>query len=75
MRVKHGTGAIDWISTGDTRAIACVLGGADGRTLYICTSRSTNPEKCIKERAGRIETSRVDVPYAGYVEPDPPHPA
>jgi sugar lactone lactonase YvrE len=72
MRVKQGTGAIDWISTGDTRAIACVLGGADGRTLYICTSRSTNAQKCIKERAGRIETMRVEVPYAGYVEPDPP---
>jgi sugar lactone lactonase YvrE len=71
MRVKEGTGAIDWISTGDRRAIACVLGGADGRTLFICTATSTDPKKCIDARAGRIEVVTVDVPYPGYVDPDP----
>jgi sugar lactone lactonase YvrE len=71
MRVKEGAGAIDWVSTGDQRAIACVLGGEDGRTLFICTSRSTNPERCIEQRAGRIEATEVEVPYAGFVEPEP----
>jgi sugar lactone lactonase YvrE len=71
MRVKEGTGAVDWISTGDVRAIACVLGGEDGRTLFICTARSTNPERCIEMRSGRIEATHVDVPYAGYIEPEP----
>ena len=71
LRVKEGTGAVDWVSTGDTRAIACVLGGEDGRTLFICTSRSTNAQKCIEQRAGRIEATKVDVPYAGYAEPEP----
>jgi sugar lactone lactonase YvrE len=71
MRVKEGAGAIDWISTGDTRAISCCLGGPDGRTLFICTARSTDPQKCIAERSGRIEHVDVDVPYAGYVQPEP----
>jgi len=70
MRVKEGTGAIDWISTGDRHAIACVLGGADGRTLFICTATSTNPQKCAAARAGRIEAVTVDVPYPGFVDPD-----
>jgi sugar lactone lactonase YvrE len=70
MRVKEGTGAIDWIPTGDQRAIACVLGGRDGRTLFICTAPSTNPQKCIDKRAARIEATHVDVPYSGYVDPD-----
>jgi sugar lactone lactonase YvrE len=71
MRVKEGAGAIDWISTGDRRAIACVLGGRGGRTLFICTATSTDPQKCIDARAGRIEAVEVDVPYPGYVDPDP----
>jgi sugar lactone lactonase YvrE len=65
-RVKEGSGAVDWIPTGDRRAIACVLGGENGRTLFVCTSRSTNREKCIEQRAGRIEAVEVEVPYAGY---------
>jgi sugar lactone lactonase YvrE len=71
MRVKEGAGAIDWISTGDRRAIACVLGGHDGRTLFICTATSTDPQKCIEARSGRVEVVEVDVPYPGYVDPDP----
>ncbi len=71
MRVKEGAGAVDWVSTGDQRAIACVLGGDDGRTLFICTSRSTNRERAIEQRAGRIEATEVEVPYAGYLEPEP----
>jgi sugar lactone lactonase YvrE len=69
IRVKEGTGAIDWISTGDLRAISCVLGGSDGRTLFICCVPSTNSAKCIELRAARIEVTHVDVPYPGYVEP------
>lgn len=71
MRVKEGAGAIDWVSTGDAQAVACCLGGPDGRSLFICTARSTDPAKCIAERAGRIEQVLVDVPYAGYVDPEP----
>jgi sugar lactone lactonase YvrE len=64
MRVKPGLGTVDWISTGDRGAFACALGGSDGRTLYICTSGSSNPTRTVRDRSGRIEAARVDVPAA-----------
>jgi sugar lactone lactonase YvrE len=43
------------------RSFACALGGADGRTLFVCTARSLKPGG---ERTGRIEVVEVDVPAA-----------
>ncbi len=64
MRVVEGSGAVDWVSTGDRPAYACALGGSDGHTLYVCTSPSSNPARTLSERAGRIEARRVAVPAA-----------
>lgn len=64
MRVKPGVGAVDWIPTGDRGSFACALGGSDGRTLYICTSESSNPARTTHDRSGRIEAARVEVPAA-----------
>ena len=63
MRVIEGAGPVDWIATG-RGAYACVLGGSDGRTLYICTADSSDPAKTLGLRTGRIEATRVDVPAA-----------
>jgi sugar lactone lactonase YvrE len=71
MRVKEGTGAVDWVSTGDRRANASVLGGEEGRTMFICPAQSTKRERAIELRAGGIEATEVEVPYAGYVAPEP----
>ncbi len=46
-------------------AFACMLGGADGRTLFICTNSGSGPDMATKTD-GRIETIRVDVPGAGW---------
>lgn len=62
MRVVEGAGAVDWRSTGDRGAYACVLGGSDGRTLYVCTAESSNPARTAELRSGHIEATRVDVP-------------
>jgi len=70
IRVTEGKGAVDWISTGERRPYACALGGSDGHTLFVCTADSSIPAKAIEGRAGRIEVTRVEVPMAGYVEPD-----
>lgn len=64
MRVVEGAGAVEWIPTGDRSAFACALGGSDGRTLYLCTSTTSNPVRTIRERTGRIEAVRVAVPAA-----------
>jgi sugar lactone lactonase YvrE len=48
----------------ETQAFACMLGGADGRTLFICTAGDSDPERTVA-RSGRIETVRVDAARAG----------
>jgi sugar lactone lactonase YvrE len=44
-------------------AFACMLGGPDGKTLFILTADSSNPEECTANRLGKIETSSA--PFAG----------
>jgi sugar lactone lactonase YvrE len=48
-----------------TQAIACMLGGADRRTLFVITNSGSGPATADK-RDGRIETMRVDVPGVGW---------
>ena len=43
--------------------LACMLGGADRLTLFICTTESLNPGDT--QAKGRIETLQVDIPSAG----------
>lgn len=64
LRVREG-GTVDRsVSTGTRYAFACMLGGADRRTLFVCTSTGSGPAMADK-RDGAIETVRVDVPGAG----------
>jgi sugar lactone lactonase YvrE len=57
--VTGGKGAL-----GSRAAYACMLGGADRRTLFVVTNSSSGPAIADK-RDGRIETMRVDVPGTG----------
>jgi sugar lactone lactonase YvrE len=64
LRVREG-GKIDGtVSTGSRYAFACMLGGADRRTLFVCTSTGSGPAMADR-RDGAIETVRADVPGAG----------
>jgi sugar lactone lactonase YvrE len=49
----------------DQGAFACMLGGNDGRTLFVLTADSSDPAECAARRTGRIETSRAPYPRAG----------
>jgi len=46
-------------------AYACMLGGADRKTLYMCTSERYDPAYLKSCRTSRIESIRVDSPGAG----------
>jgi sugar lactone lactonase YvrE len=46
-------------------AYACMLGGADRKTLYLCTSERYDPAYLKSCRTSRIESIRVDSPGAG----------
>lgn len=65
LRVAPGGVVTARIPTGDSGAYACALGGADRRTLYVCTAPTSVPEEATRLRGGRIERARVDVPGAG----------
>ena len=63
LRVREGGEVTDRIAV-EHEAYACMLGGPDRRTLFICTAPDSNPEKT-EDRRGRIEMVEVDVPGAG----------
>lgn len=44
---------------------ACMLGGADGRTLFMVTAISSDHELAGAERTGKIETTEVSAGHAG----------
>lgn len=64
IRLREGGEVLERIGV-ETQAFACMLGGEERKTLFVCTARGSDPEACKKERAGRIELFDVDVPGAG----------
>ena len=64
LRIREGGEITDRIACSQP-AIACALGGADGRTLYLVSGPTTRPEEALAARAGRIESMRVTIPAAG----------
>ncbi len=63
LRVREGGEVLERIG-GDRPVYACALGGEDGRTLFVCTADSHDPERQARERNGRIEAFTVSVPGA-----------
>jgi len=64
IRVREGGEVTHRISTGELGSYACMLGGDDRKTLYICTAAGSGPGAA-EARRGRIEFCSVDVPGAG----------
>ncbi len=63
LRVREGGEVTQRIAV-ENEAFACMLGGPERRTLFICTAPDSNPEKT-GDRGGRIETVEVQIPGAG----------
>jgi sugar lactone lactonase YvrE len=64
IRVRRGGAILDSCDTQGT-PYACMLGGEDRRTLYVCTSETDDPREAARRRSGRIEQVEVPVPGAG----------
>lgn len=65
VRIREGGEVLDTVECPGRHAIACALGGGDGRTLYCCTSTTVGePELSARTRGSKVETVRVDVPAA-----------
>ncbi|MFL1429864.1 MULTISPECIES: SMP-30/gluconolactonase/LRE family protein [unclassified Nocardiopsis] len=64
IRVREGGEVVDEIHTG-TGVYACMLGGGDGRTLFLCTAPSFAEHERRAAREARLLAVRVDVPHGG----------
>ncbi len=61
LLVREGGKIVAEIPIKDGNPYACMLGGAEGRDLFICCAPDHNPEVTLKMREGRIDVVRVDV--------------
>jgi len=64
LRIFEGGRVARSVELGERGPYACMLGGEDRRTLFICTNTGSGPAMAEK-RDGRVELLRVDVPGAG----------
>jgi sugar lactone lactonase YvrE len=64
VRVAEGGEILERIPTPDP-TFACMLGGGDGRTLFVLTAKGPSEELAAGKAQGRIWTTRVDSPAAG----------
>ena len=62
LRVIEGGEVTDRVKI-ENQAYACMLGGPDGKTLFIMTSRSSHPDECKTEKSAAVEF--VTVKHAG----------
>ena len=68
VRVREGGEVLDRIEI-DRPCYACMLGGEDGRTLFMVVAQWFGPDRMnelIEARTGQILTARVEVPHAGW---------
>jgi len=66
LRVREGGEVVDEVTGTHPGAFACMLGGDDRRTLYLCTAPTHVPDEARAAHGGSIESVRVDVPGGGW---------
>ncbi len=65
LRVIKGGTITHRIVLTERHAVACQLGGSDGRTLFCLTCEGTWEEICAGKSRARVEVTTVDTPGAG----------
>jgi sugar lactone lactonase YvrE len=68
LRVREGGEVLDRIEL-DRPCYACMLGGEDGKTLFMVVAKWFGPDRIdelIEAKTGQILTARVDVPHDGW---------
>ncbi|CAN5645868.1 SMP-30/gluconolactonase/LRE family protein [soil metagenome] len=68
QRVREGGEVLDRIEL-DRPCYACMLGGDDGKTLFMVAAKWFGPDRMDElqqARTGQILTARADVPHAGW---------
>jgi sugar lactone lactonase YvrE len=68
LRVHEGAEVLDRIEL-DRPCYACMLGGEDGRTLFMIVAKWFGPDRIdelVQAKTGQVLTTRVAVPHAGW---------
>jgi len=68
LRVREGGEVLDRIEL-DRPCYACMLGGEDGRTLFMVVAKWFGPDRIdelLQAKTGQVVTARVDVAHAGW---------
>jgi len=63
-RIAEGGEVLEVIDTADP-CYACMLGGDDGKTLFMLTARTSLAHEAAKSPTGRLLVAQVDAPRAG----------
>ena len=64
LRVREGGEVVDEVHTG-TGVFACMLGGSDGTTLFLCCAPDFDEHARSAAREAEIRAVTVAVPHAG----------
>lgn len=67
LRVLRGGAVTDRIDLGDSAAYACMLGGADGRSLYLCIGGAFGSYDRETDARGELWVADVDIPGPAHV--------
>jgi sugar lactone lactonase YvrE len=65
LRVRRGGEIADRAPIQGAGPYACMLGGADGRDLFICCAAHHEPHLTVEARTGRIDIARAPAAAAG----------
>jgi sugar lactone lactonase YvrE len=66
IRVAEGGEVIETIETGGVPCYACMLGGPEGRHLFMLVAASGDAEEAAKTPTGKLLVTEVDVARAGW---------
>lgn len=66
LRVAEGGRVLQTVSTGTIGTYACTLGGADGRTLFLCVAPDFYEHNRQAAREAQVWSTRVEVPGVGF---------
>jgi sugar lactone lactonase YvrE len=64
-RIVEGGTVTDRIDTDGRTAIACALGGPEGRTLFLITTTDAYPQRLVGTKLSRVDALMVDVAAPG----------
>ena len=65
VRIAKGGEVLEIIETGGQPCFACMLGGEDGKTLFMVVADSSDHGEAAKAATGKILVASVDSPRAG----------